>query len=82
MANAHYDRRWGRWSAARRAGELRADVDEHLVLSLLSVVLRHLNSAPFDLAGDVAIPFPDLSDAEVDRWALAYVDVLETALAA
>ena len=83
LTNAHYE------SALRplirlahERGELRADVDEDMVMSLLTVVLRHLNSAPFDEAGDVAIPFHDLSDAEVDRWALAYVDVLEAAFAA
>ena len=48
--------------AASERGELRAGVDEDLVLSLLTVVLRHLNSAPFDPAGDVAIPFHELAD--------------------
>ena len=80
MTNAHYDAALQPMvRAAKARGELRADVDEALVLSLLTVVLRHLNSAPFDPAGDVAIPLHDLPDAEVDRWATAYVDALETA---
>ena len=65
--------------SARRRGELRADADDRMVLSLLTVVLRHLNSAPFDPAGDVAIPFHDLSDRTVDRWAVGCIDVLEAA---
>ncbi len=78
--NAHYDAALRPMvRAAKARGELRADVDEALVLSFLTVVLRHLNSAPFDPAGDVAIPLHDLPDAEVDRWAIAYVDALETA---
>ena len=80
VVNAHYESGLG--SLVRGAierGELREDVDERMVMSLVGVVLRHLNSAPFDANGDVAIPFHELSDAEVDRWALAYVDVLEAA---
>lgn len=69
-------------SAAKASGELRPDVDERMVMSLTAVVLRHLNSAPFEAAGDVGIPFHTLSDAAADSWALAYVDVLETAFAA
>jgi AcrR family transcriptional regulator len=82
LANAHYESALGPLvRLARERGELRAGVDERMVMSLLSVVLRHLNSAPFDTAGDVAIPFHRLSDVEVDRWALAYLDVLEAAFA-
>jgi AcrR family transcriptional regulator len=69
-------------SAATARGELRADVDQRMVLSMTAIVLRHLNSGPFDPAGDVGIPMHELSDAAVDRWALAYVDVLEAAFAA
>ena len=69
-------------NAAAARGELRSDVDPRMVLSMTAIVLRHLNSGPFDLAGDVAFPFHELSDSAVDRWALAYVDVLEAAFAA
>ena len=65
--------------AAKERGELRAEVDEALVVSFLAVVMRHLNSAPFDPVGDVAIPLHELPDDEVDRWAIAYVDALEAA---
>jgi AcrR family transcriptional regulator len=65
--------------AARSRDELRTDVDERLLVSLISVLLRHLNSAPFEPEGDVAIPFSDLSVDEVDRWGRAYVDALEAA---
>jgi len=68
--------------AARDRGELRPDVDERMVVSLITVVLRHLNSAPFDPAGDVGIPWHRLDDQEVDGWAIAYVDVLEQAFGA
>ena len=69
-------------SAATARGELRPDVDQRMVLSMTTIVLRHLNSGPFDHAGDVGIPMHELSDAAVDRWALAYIDVLEAAFAA
>src|SRR5688572_25071670 len=83
MANARYQSALGPVvHAARQRGELRDGVDERLVLSLVTVVLRHLNSAPFDVAGDPAIPFLELSDADVERWALAYVEALEGAFAA
>ena len=65
--------------AAMERGELRADVDEALVLSMVTVVLRHINSAPFDPAGDVAIRLLDMPDSEVERWGTAYVDALEAA---
>jgi len=65
--------------AARDRGELRAEVDDRMVLSTIGMVLRHINSAPFDRSGDVAIPWHEFADQEVDRWALAYVDVLEAA---
>jgi AcrR family transcriptional regulator len=65
--------------AAMERGELRADVDEAIVLSMVPVVLRHLSSAPFDPAGDVAIRLTELPDQQVDRWGTAYVDALEAA---
>ena len=69
-------------SAAAAQGQLRPDVDERMLLSMTTIVLRHLNSGPFDPAGDVGIPMHELSDSAVNRWALAYVDVLEAAFAA
>ena len=39
-----------------------------MLLSMTTIVLRHLNSGPFDPAGDVGIPMHELSDAAVDRW--------------
>jgi AcrR family transcriptional regulator len=83
VPNAHHDaglRPLVRAAVAR--GELRPDVDERMVISLITVVLRHLNSAPFEPAGDVAIPFRELSDGEVDGFALAYIDALESAFGA
>jgi AcrR family transcriptional regulator len=68
--------------AARARGELRTDVDDRMLLSTFTMVLRHLNSAPFDRAGDAAIPWHELTDPEVDRWALGYIDVLEAAFGA
>jgi AcrR family transcriptional regulator len=68
--------------AARDRGELRPDVDVRMVISMITVVLRHLNSAPFDPAGDVGIPWHELDAHEVDGWALAYIDVLEAAFGA
>ena len=83
MANGRYRSAIGPLiRAAREQGELRADVDDGMVLSLVTMVLRHLNSAPFDVAGDVTIPFLELSDADVDRCALAYIEALEAAFAA
>lgn len=68
--------------AAMARGELRPDVDQRMLLSMTTIVLRHLNSAPFEPAGDVGIPMHELSESAVNRWALAYVDVLEAAFAA
>jgi AcrR family transcriptional regulator len=83
VPNAHHEQAFGPLvQAARARGELRPDVDERMVVSMITVVLRHLNSAPFDPAGDVGIRWHELDDDEVDRWALAYVDVLERAFGA
>lgn len=64
---------------AMAMGELRADADVDLMISMIVLTLRHLNTAPFDPIGDPAISFADLPDAEVDRIAASYVDVLEQA---
>jgi AcrR family transcriptional regulator len=83
VPNEHHQQAFGPLvRAARERGELRADVDERMVVSMITLVLRHLNSAPFDAAGDVGISWHELDDHEADRWALAYVDVLERAFGA
>jgi AcrR family transcriptional regulator len=80
VPNEHHRQAFGPLvRAARERGELRPDVDERMVISMITLVLRHLNSAPFDRAGDVGIDWRELDDQEVDRWAVAYVDVLERA---
>lgn len=65
---------------ARVRGELRVDVTSEFVVSMVTLVLRHLNTAPFWPLVDVAIPMADLPDEEVDRIAESYVDALERAL--
>ena len=65
--------------AAVASGELRADVDTDLLLSMVVLTLRHLNSAPFDLAGDPAFPFHEMTDDDIDAVAARYIDVLERA---
>ncbi len=64
---------------AMAKGELRAGTDVDLVVSMVALTLRHLNSAPFDPVGDPAYRFHELPDAEVDRIARGYVDALERA---
>ncbi len=64
---------------AKERGDVRADADVDLVISLVTLVLRHLDSAPFDSNGDPAIPFADLADEEVDRVATEYVATLRRA---
>ena len=66
---------------AKARGELRPDADPDLVVSMVTVVLRHLNTAPFDPVGDPAFPFLDMDDGEVDDIAHQFVDVLERAFA-
>lgn len=66
-------------TAAKERGDVRSDVDVDVVISLVTLVLRHLDSAPFDPNGDPAIPFPDLADHEVDRVASEYVATLRRA---
>lgn len=65
--------------AAVAAGELRADVDPDLVLSMIVLTLRHLNSSPFDPVGDPAFPFLEMDDDAVDAVAGRYIDALERA---
>ena len=60
-------------------GEIARHHDPALVVSSCALVLRHLNSAPFDPVGDPAIPFTELADDEVDARAHDYVEVLARA---
>lgn len=62
-------------------GQIRSDASPELVISMIVLVMRHLNSAPFDPVGDPSINFPGMSDAEVDAVALHYVEVLRRAFA-
>lgn len=80
VANHHYSKGLGPIvESARARGELRGDVQPELVVSMLTLVLRHLNTAPFWPHGDAAIPMSDLPEDEVDRIAMAYIDSLERA---
>lgn len=82
VANAHFEQVLRPLVAlARERGELRADVDVDLAISMITLVLRHLDSAPFDPHGDPAIPFTDLDAAQVDEVADAYVATLRRAFA-
>ena len=65
--------------AAVESGELRADVDRDLLMSMIVLMLRHLNSAPFDPVGDPAFAFHEMADDDVDTIARRYIDVLERA---
>lgn len=58
-------------------GELRPGTDVDLFVSMVTLVMRHLNTAPFDAVGDPMFAFHDLADEQVDAIALAYVDALE-----
>lgn len=64
---------------AMAAGELRADADPDLVLSMVVLTLRHLNSAPFDPVGDPAFAFLEMDDDAIDATARNYIDALERA---
>lgn len=64
---------------AMAAGELRADADPDLVLSMVVLTLRHLNSAPFDPVGDPAFAFLEMDDDAIDAVARHYIDALERA---
>jgi AcrR family transcriptional regulator len=80
VANEHYAKALGPMvELARGRGELRHDVDAELVVSMVALVLRHLNTAPFFPHGDPAIPMSELGDAQVDRIARSYIDALEGA---
>jgi AcrR family transcriptional regulator len=80
VANLHYEKAFRPVvEQAIARGELRDDADPDLVISMTVLVLRHLNSAPFDPVGDPAISFVDMTDADVDDLALEYVNLLERA---
>lgn len=65
--------------AAIASGELRPDADPDLLMSMVVLTLRHLNSAPFDPVGDPAVPFHEMDDDAIDAVACHYVDALERA---
>lgn len=80
VANAHYAKVLRPLAeTAQSRGEIRSDVDVDLVISMVTLVLRHLNTAPFHPDGDPAVPFADLSAPEVDRIARTYIGTLERA---
>lgn len=80
VTNAHYGKALRPLvDLAQSRGEIRSDADPTLVISMLTLVLRHLNTAPFEPDGDPAVPFDQLPRREVDRLAASYVDALERA---
>ena len=66
---------------ARDAGELRPDVDIEQVVSMVTLVLRHLNTAPFYPHIDPILRLDELPAHEVDRIAIDFVDALQRAYA-
>ena len=80
VANAHFERVLRPLVVgAMERGELRADADPGVVISFVTLVLRHLDSAPFIAHGDPAIDFAGLDSAGVDRVVTDYVDALRRA---
>jgi AcrR family transcriptional regulator len=66
---------------ARDRGELRPGVDVDQVVSMVVLVLRHLNTAPFYSHVDPVLRLDQLSAPEVDRVAIDFVDAIERAYA-
>ncbi len=66
---------------ARERGELRPDVEEDQVVSMVALVLRHLNTAPFYKHIDPVLRLDELPPAQVHRIAMDFVDALERAYA-
>ena len=67
---------------ARRAsdtGELRPGADVEQVVSMVVLVLRHLNTAPFYPHIDPILRLSEMQADDVDRIALDFVDALERA---
>jgi AcrR family transcriptional regulator len=64
-------------AAAR--GELREGVDVDQVVSMATLLLRHLNAAPFYEHADPVLALPDRTDAEVDRISHDLIDALARA---
>ncbi|WP_436793976.1 TetR/AcrR family transcriptional regulator [Actinospongicola halichondriae] len=80
VANAHFEQVLRPLvDLAAERGEFRADVDPDIVISLVTLVLRHLDSAPFDPNGDPAIAFTRLDDTRVRSVADDYVETLRRA---
>lgn len=82
-ANRHYVRVLR--PLAKRAldsGELRADADIDQLVAMTVLVLRHLDSAPFQPHVDPVLGLYEKSAAQVDRIAAELVDALRRAYAA
>lgn len=80
VANAHFENVLRPLvEGAKARGEMRADADTDVVISLVTLVLRHLDSAPFDPHGDPAIDFGSLDAAGVERVVTEYAGVLQRA---
>lgn len=83
VTNSHYNKALAPIvEGAKVRGEISDDVDPTLVISMIVLVLRHLNSAPFEHDGDPAIAFHELSFEETERIAMSYVAALEHAFGA
>ncbi len=60
-------------------GEMRADVDPALVVSMVTMALRHLHSAPFESAGDPALRLDEMDRERLGVAVGSYVDAFERA---
>ena len=80
VANAHFEQVLRPLvEVAKARGEVRDDADTDVVISLVTLVLRHLDSAPFFPHGDPAIDFAALDGDEMDRVVGEFVDALRRA---
>lgn len=80
VANAHFEHVLRPLvEGAKARGEVRADADTDVVISLVTLVLRHLDSAPFAPHGDPAIDFATLDAAGMERVTADFVDALRRA---
>ena len=78
VANAHYVSVLRPLVAAAAArGEFRPGVEQDHVISMTVLLLRHLDSAPFDPDVDPVLGLVDRDPADVDRVVLELVGVLE-----
>lgn len=78
VANAHYDRVLRPLAdAAVRRGEFRPDADIEQLLSLTVILLRHMNTAPFDPLVDPWLALDRKSAGEVSGVIMTMVDTME-----